>query len=276
MFGNLDAGNLTNIPGVDLNLLISFLIDFFLVSLRLGAFLISAPIFGARSVPVRVRVLVTFVIAAAYYGSVSVPSLDNLPFLSLLRLMGVEIAIGLTGGIIFSILFASVALAGEKIAASGGLGFAAQVDPNSGGQTPVVSQILNNFLLMIFLTVNGHIKMIDGLRQSFDIVPVGQPFSLAVVSKVVIEIGGEMFYLAALLMLPVVSILLLVNVTIGVVTRSAPALNFFSFGFPLTMMALFIVTYIYIKPLGFAIEDLSYYTLEVFERLFVELRDGRE
>ena len=274
MLGNVDAGNLTNIPGIDLNLLMNFLLDFFLVSLRLGALLVSSPIFGARSVPVRVRVLLTFVISAAYYGSVSVPNFENLPFLALIRVMGVEVAIGLTGGIILSILFASVALAGEKIAASGGLGFAAQVDPNSGGQTPVVSQFLTLFLLTMFLSANGHLRLIEGLRQSFDIIPMGQPVSLMAMSQFVIDIGGEMFYLGALLMLPVVSILLLVNVTIGVVTRSAPALNFFSFGFPLTMMALFIVMYIYTKPLGFAIEDLSYYTIEVFERLFLELRDG--
>ena len=274
MLGNVDAGNLTNIPGIDLNLLMNFLLDFFLVSLRLGALLVSSPIFGARSVPVRVRVLLTFVISAAYYGSVSVPNFENLPFLALIRVMGVEVAIGLTGGIVLSILFASVALAGEKIAASGGLGFAAQVDPNSGGQTPVVSQFLTLFLLTMFLSANGHLRLIEGLRQSFDIIPMGQPVSLMAMSEFVIDIGGEMFYLGALLMLPVVSILLLVNVTIGVVTRSAPALNFFSFGFPLTMMALFIVMYIYTKPLGFAIEDLSYYTIEVFERLFLELRDG--
>ena len=274
MLGNVDAGNLTNIPGIDLNLLMNFLLDFFLVSLRLGALLVSSPIFGARSVPVRVRVLLTFVISAAYYGSVSVPNFENLPFLALIRVMGVEVAIGLTGGIVLSILFASVALAGEKIAASGGLGFAAQVDPNSGGQPPVVSQFLTLFLLTMFLSANGHLRLIEGLRQSFDIIPMGQPVSLMAMSQFVIDIGGEMFYLGALLMLPVVSILLLVNVTIGVVTRSAPALNFFSFGFPLTMMALFIVMYIYTKPLGFAIEDLSYYTIEVFERLFLELRDG--
>ena len=274
MLGNVDAGNLTNIPGIDLNLLMNFLLEFFVVSLRLGALLVSSPIFGARSVPVRVRVLLTFVISAAYYGSVSVPNFENLPFLALIRVMGVEVAIGLTGGIVLSILFASVALAGEKIAASGGLGFAAQVDPNSGGQTPVVSQFLTLFLLTMFLSANGHLRLIEGLRQSFDIIPMGQPVSLMAMSQFVIDIGGEMFYLGALLMLPVVSILLLVNVTIGVVTRSAPALNFFSFGFPLTMMALFIVMYIYTKPLGFAIEDLSYYTIEVFERLFLELRDG--
>lgn len=274
MLGNVEAGNLTNIPGVDLNLLMNFFLDFFLVSLRLGALLISSPIFGARSVPVRVRVVLTFVISAAYYDSVSVPNFENLPFLALVRVMGVEVAIGLTGGIVLSILFASVALAGEKIAASGGLGFAAQVDPSSGGQTPVVSNFLTLFLITMFLSANGHLRLIEGLRQSFDIIPMGQTISMRVMSQFVIDIGGEMFYLGALIMLPVVSILLLVNVTIGVVTRSAPALNFFSFGFPLTMMALFIVMYIYTKPLGFAIEDLSYYTIEVFERLFLELRDG--
>ena len=276
MLGNIDAGSLTNIPGVDLNLLMNFLIEFFLISLRLGALLISAPIFGARSIPVRVRVVLTFAISAAFYGSVPVPSLDSMPFLALLRVMGVEVAIGLTGGIVLSIIFSSVALAGEKIAASGGLGFAAQVDPNSGGQTPVVSQFLTLFLITMFLSANGHLKVIEGLRQSFDIVPLGQPVSMGIMSKVVIDVGGEMFYLGAILMLPVVSILLLVNVTIGVVTRAAPALNFFSFGFPLTMMSLFIVMYIYTKPLGFAIEDLSYYAIEVFERLFLELGNGRK
>ena len=77
MLGNVEAGNLTNIPGVDLNLLMNFFLDFFLVSLRLGALLISSPIFGARSVPVRVRVVLTFVISAAYYDSVSVPNFDS-------------------------------------------------------------------------------------------------------------------------------------------------------------------------------------------------------
>ena len=270
----VDANSLTNVPGISLNELTSFALQLLLISLRLGSFLVSSPFFGARSIPVQARVVVTFVIAISYYSSVSIPDVETLAFLSIIRIMLVEIAIGLGAGIALSVLFASVALAGEKIAASGGLGFAAQVDPNSGGQTPVVSQIMTLFLLNVFLTTNMHLRLLEGLRQSFDIIPVGEAVSAYTIGHQGIAVAGEMFYLGALIMLPVVSILLLVNVTIGVVTRSAPALNFFSFGFPLTMMSLFVVLYIYVKPLGFAVEDLSYYAVEVFERFLLELKDG--
>ena len=43
-------------------------------------------------------------------------------------------------------MFSAASLAGEKIATSAGLSYAAQVDPVSGVQTPVVSQILYLFL----------------------------------------------------------------------------------------------------------------------------------
>jgi flagellar biosynthetic protein FliR len=45
-----------------------------------------------------------------------------------------------------------------------------------------------------------------------------------------------MFMAGFKLLMPVVAVLLLLNLVIGVITRSAPQLNIFSFGFPLTMM----------------------------------------
>ena len=45
MLGNVEAGNLTNIPGVDLYLLMNFFLDFYLVSLRLGALLLGLLLF---------------------------------------------------------------------------------------------------------------------------------------------------------------------------------------------------------------------------------------
>ena len=276
MFGDLDASNLTNVPGVDLNELTRFSVEFLLISLRLGAFFLSSPIFGARSIPTQVRIVATFAIAAAFYNSVPVPDIENLPFLSLIRVMGIELVIGLSAGLMLTILFASVSLAGEKVASSGGLGFAQQVDPSSGGNTPVVSNLFTLFLIHIFLSSNMHLKLLMGLRQSFDIIPMGQPISLYKIGEFGIGMAGEMFYFGALFMLPVVSGMLLVNATVGVVTRSAPSLNFFSFGFPLTMMAMFFMLYVYAKPFAHAMEDLSFYAPEMFERFLSELKDGRE
>jgi flagellar biosynthetic protein FliR len=65
-----------------------------------------------------------------------------------------------------------------------------------------------------------------------------------------------MFATAARLMLPVVTVLFLVNITIGLITRSAPTLNLFSFGFPITLLAVFLLLFLFAAPLGFAFQDL--------------------
>lgn len=53
-----------------------------------------------------------------------------------------------------------------------------------------------------------------------------------------------MFLLGLQIMMPVVAALILINVTIGIVTRSAPQLNVFSFGFPVTMSATLILLFL--------------------------------
>ena len=60
-----------------------------------------------------------------------------------------EFAIGLTAGLVLTIWFAAMLMAGEKIAQSSGLGFAMQVDPMTGASTPAVSPIANSVKTMI-------------------------------------------------------------------------------------------------------------------------------
>ena len=48
--------------------------------------------------------------------------------------------------------------------------------------------------------------------------------------------GGWMFAAALLMALPAVTALLIVNCTLGVITRAAPQLNIFAIGFPLMLL----------------------------------------
>ena len=70
-------------------------------------------------------------------------------------------------------MFSAASLAGEKIAATSGLAFAAQIDPTSGAQSPVISQIFQLFLLILFFSLNGHLIIFDLIFKSFDLVPLG-------------------------------------------------------------------------------------------------------
>ena len=57
----------------------------------------------------------------------------------------IELAVGLTAGLCLTIWFSAMLMAGEKIATASGLGFAAQVDPTSGANTPVVVKYYISF-----------------------------------------------------------------------------------------------------------------------------------
>ena len=79
-------------------------------------------------------------LGVAVVSNVTVPSWQSFDAMTGFLVILTELAIGIGAGLILTIWFSSALLAGEKIAASSGLGFAAQIDPDSGGQTPVVSK----------------------------------------------------------------------------------------------------------------------------------------
>ena len=65
-----------------------------------------------------------------------------------------------------------------------------------------------------------------------------------------------MFALGIKIMLPVVATRLLINMMVGVFTRSAPQLNVFSFGFPITIGATIVLLYLTVPNTGDVFELL--------------------
>jgi len=155
-----------------------------------------------------------------------------------------------------------VVMAGEKIATSAGLGFAAQMDPESGGQTPVVSRALSMLMLMAFLGMNGHLIVLRVMLDSYLHLPIGKKPAFGAFVEGGIAAAGSMFFAAALLMLPVIIVMLLINLSAGVITRSAPQLNLFSFIFPVNMMAVFVLLYLCVDVFGHAFGELGMTALE--------------
>ena len=63
-------------------------------------------------------------------------------------------------------------------------------------------------------------------------------------------------------MLPIAITMLLINLAIGVITRSAPQLNLFSFGFPISMLAVFVVLYMSVGVISLALKDVVTSTMD--------------
>ena len=139
--------SIPQVPASALNFIFIALFDLLFLSLRIGAFLIAAPFFGSRMVPLNVRIILIFSLAIFLQGWVVTPDFTNVTASELILTIFVELALGLTAGLVFAIAFATVSVSGETIAATSGLSFAMQVDPATGTQSPVVSQFLTLFIL---------------------------------------------------------------------------------------------------------------------------------
>ena len=68
-------------------------------------------------------------------------------------------------------------------------------------------------------------------------------------------------------MLPVVVGITLLNVVIGIVTRSAPSLNLFSFGFPITMMSAFTLLFLCTATIGGNFDNVADVAIDYIARL---------
>ena len=262
------------LPGVNLQFVMDLLAGLFLASLRIGAFLISSPFFGGSSVPLQVRIIMAVLLGVAVMTTVEVPDWQAFAGLKGLQVILTELAIGISSGLILTIWFSAVLLAGEKIASSAGLGFAAQIDPDSGGQTPVVSKTFSLFLTVIFLSWNGHLLVLRAVAESYTYLPVGAMPAFPVLIQSGIAAAGSMFLAATIIMLPLTAFLMAINLVIGVITRSAPQLNLFSFGFPISMIGIFVLLYLWVDVLGGAMDDLSHAAVENIQLVLGAMING--
>jgi flagellar biosynthetic protein FliR len=206
---------------------------------RIAGVVMVAPVFGARLVPMRVRIALS--IAATVVIAPFVPV--TRPFdISLASGFTVaqELLIGVAIGFCLQMIFDALIIAGQTIAMSMGLGLATMVDPQRGVSVPVVSQFFVILGLLIFLSLGGHLATVRLIADSFELLPLGQPMG-ADGAWTIAAWGGEMFAGALRIALPAATALLIANVAFGVMSRAAPTLNLFSVGLPAGLLIGFLL-----------------------------------
>lgn len=234
---------------------------------RISAMLLVMPVFGARQINTRVRLGLALLLAWMI-----VPQLPEPPAIDPLSVGGLVVAIqqaliGIGMGFVLTLVFSAINQAGEAIALSMGLGFASAVDPVGGVQVPMISQYLSILATLIFLAMNGHLVLFELLLKSFETFPIGSGGPDSDDFWHVAGFGSQMFAGAVLIALPAVAALLLVNLAMGVVTRAAPQLNIFAVGFPITILAGFLIILLTLPSLTARIGEFVLSALPLIERI---------
>jgi len=219
---------------------------------RVLALLAAAPVLGQTRIPMRLRIGLAIVIVVAI-----APTLPPLPQISPASAAGMlvlatQIVIGLAIGFALRLVFTAVEMAGDLIGLQMGLGFAMFYDPTNVQHTPILGQFLGLLATLTFLALNGHLLVISAIADSFQTLPIAaQPLS-GNWYETLARHGAVIFTAGLQLALPLIVTMLVVNLALGVLTRSAPQLNIFAVGFPVTLAIGFgalILTLPYFGPL---------------------------
>ncbi len=221
------------ITGTELTALVgSFLWPLF----RVSAVVMSAPIFGAKTVPARAKLMVSLAITAMI-----VPLLPAMPQVEVFSLQGLyvtanQILIGIAIGFTTQLVFSAIIMAGQIIAMQMGLGFSLMVDPQNGQQAPVLSQFYVIMVMLVYLSLNGHLVLIQIVLDGFQTLPIAVTGLSTSSLWQIVSWGSYVFSGAIGIAIPAIASLLVVNLSFGIMTRAAPQLNIFAIGFPVTMI----------------------------------------
>jgi len=221
---------------------------------RIGAFLMVMPLAGGSFVPVRVRLLLAVVLTIAI--APMVPSTATREVLSAAGLVTMiqEIGIGVALGFLVQLVFDAIALGGQVIGMSMGLGFAVFLDRARGVSIPVLGQLFLLLGMLVFLSLDGHLATIQLLAQSFYAWPMSERGLTPQILSELLAWTGQMFVFALKIALPAITALLVVNLSFGIMSRAAPTLNLFAVGFPVAMLLGFAVIFL---NMGVLIENVS-------------------
>ncbi|PKO65179.1 MAG: flagellar biosynthetic protein FliR [Betaproteobacteria bacterium HGW-Betaproteobacteria-16] len=205
--------------------------------LRILAVFSSAPIFSSRSVPVRTRVGLAFIVAVCAQAGLPPQPLVGLTDPMAFQVVLQQVVLGISIGLAVRIVFASVELAGELIGLQMGLNFAGFFDPTTNSQTSTVGRFFGNITMLLFVVLGGHLMLLQVVVASFETFPVGGNAFESINRLRLHELGAVMFRYGLWIALPMIGMLLFINIVLGIVSRVAPQMNAFAIGFPLTLSA---------------------------------------
>jgi len=202
---------------------------------RVLALCTAAPVFSQRSILMRAKVGLAFLVAVCAQATLIDQPVVSINSPDALGTLVQQIVVGLAIGFAVRLVFAALEVAGELIGLQMGLNFASFFDPASNAQISAISRFFVQIGTLLFIVINGHLLLLMAVVKSFDSFPVDGNFMQSLAQMRIHEMGGAVFASAFWIALPMIAMLLFVNLALGIISRVAPQMNIYAVGFPVTL-----------------------------------------
>lgn len=256
---------------MDLTISTLTLESFLLVLVRTGGFVAVAPLFGHKSVNVRLRVLIAACISLAIFSAMDISLPEYETVLGYSWLVIKELVVGLSIGFVASLTMSALIVAGEFIDREIGFTMATNFDLSVGGMITITSELYDRMVYAVILVTNLHYYILKALAQSFELIPVGHvSVNFTSLYSGVIGFIGQYFSIGFRIAMPVFLGAIILNVILGVLAKSSPQMNMFSVGIQLKVLTGLIILSVAIM----FVPNIATYLMERMQDMLLTLMGG--
>ncbi|MCA9231924.1 MAG: flagellar biosynthetic protein FliR [Planctomycetales bacterium] len=205
---------------------------FTLVLARVGALVMTAPVFSSKAIPLQARALLTVALTLLCTPLVGGhPPADLTNLLTFARYLASEALIGLLLGFGVTLLIGGIQVTGQIVSQLGGTALADVFDPTLDANLSVFSQIFYFLTLVMFLLLDGHRLLMDALLDTYAWLPPGQANLGTTYVEAITTLLSQSFVLGIRAAAPAMTALLLATLVLGLVGRTMPQINILAVGF---------------------------------------------
>jgi flagellar biosynthetic protein FliR len=205
---------------------------FFLAFTRIMAIIIHVPVLGGQNIPTQVRIGLGLALAIVLIPWQPLPpEAVAIGALAYAVAIGKEILIGTLVGFAADLTFGAIQIAGSAMGMGSGFESSRIFNPALSEGGSAFDQIFVMTATMIFLVINGHHIVLIALQKTFETLPLNGPLPFGNLEIVMVETAT--FITAGIqLALPVMTALILADLTLGLLARVAPQVQVYFLGLP--------------------------------------------
>lgn len=222
---------------------------FFVILVRISAFLVSAPFFNQRSVPVRVKAGLSFFLSVIVFNMTEYVPLNYDASIEYAFIIIQESMVGLSLGFTANLCLYILDLAGRLIDTEIGFSMVNVLNPVSNIQTSVTGSLYTYLVMLVMLVSNMHYFVISAIIDTFEFIPVNKTTLPSDLYTIVLEFIRDYFIIGFRIILPVFASILVVNIVLGVLAKVAPQMNMFVIGMQLKLLIGIIILMIVVSML---------------------------
>lgn len=222
---------------IDAALHVSTLYAFALVLARISGLFVFLPVPGLSAGPVVSRVVLslvtTFSLFPRWPATLTTPA--NIAVFA--GWLIAEAGLGLSIGLAVSFIMEAFYMASQLISAQAGFSYASTVDPTTQADSTVLIVIAQLIAGLLFFATGLDRQVLVILSNSLESAPPGVFALTRPHVEALLMMGGYVFSTGLRLVLPIMTLLLLVDLSLGMLGRLNSQLQIFSLALPLKTLA---------------------------------------